>query len=193
MCSSRHSSILPGMRNLKGNWWSPCFRVPVWDTKRAQKQSASCFSPRAAVGKCSFHLCSLYTSATHTLLSSGWQRSHVNIYLLNMSKIIPTSPLAKGNSAISAGLCTFVSNRDGVVKVLLLCCPGSVIYLSGDATETIAAHFDGCGWNKKHTQEIDLKMKQGLSANSLSSFQQMLSYQKKTTLESLLLKWKPCA
>lgn len=34
-CSSHHSTLLPGMRNLKGNVCSPCFRVPVWDTESA--------------------------------------------------------------------------------------------------------------------------------------------------------------
>lgn len=33
-CSSHHSALLPGMRNLKGNVCSPCFRVPVQDTER---------------------------------------------------------------------------------------------------------------------------------------------------------------
>ncbi len=32
-CSSHLSTLLPGMRNLKGKVCPPCFRVPVWDMK----------------------------------------------------------------------------------------------------------------------------------------------------------------
>lgn len=38
MCSSHHSTRLPGMRNLKGNVCSPGFTVPVFDTESTVSQ-----------------------------------------------------------------------------------------------------------------------------------------------------------
>lgn len=50
---------------------------------------------------------------------------------------------------------TFVCNRDGAVEVLFLQSPCRVIYLSGDTTETIAVHFDGCRWENTNRQCIE--------------------------------------